>query len=347
MTSYQPSFFDESERYIKLDRLKDPLAELKEYIDFEIFRESIEDIFDKPKRSNAGRKQLDVVFMFKILILQRLYNLSDEQMEFQINDRLSFCRFLDLPPGGSSPDYTTIWKFRDALTQAGAVKGLFDLFTRQLEARGLVTLEGTLVDASFVEVPKQRNTKQENELVKKGETPEQWKEHPSKLSQKDLDARWTKKNGVSYFGYKDHVKADAASKLIVDYTVTDASVHDSQELFKLVGEASRGESLFADSAYAGSDIASRLSDLGIDNFIHERAYKNRPLGEISKQANTIKSTVRCLVEHIFGFIENSMNGPELRYIGLVRNAAAVGLCNLAYNMKRFIQLTRQKKQAAA
>lgn len=294
MNSYQPSFFDESERYIKLDKLKDPLAELKEYIDFETFRESIEEVFEKPKRSNAGRKQLDVVFMFKILMLQRLYNLSDEQMEFQINDRLSFCRFLGLPLGGSAPDYTTIWKFRDALAQAGAVKGLFDLFTRQLEAKGLVTREGTLVDASFVEVPRQRNTKDENELVKNGETPEQWKTQPNKLRQKDLEARWTKKNGVSYFGYKDHVKADAASKLIVDYTVTDASVHDSQELFNLVGEDCRGESLFADSAYAGRDIAARLSDLGIYNFIHERAYKNRPLGEVSKEANTIKSTVRCL-----------------------------------------------------
>lgn len=347
MNNYQPSFFDESDRYMKLDKLKDPLAQLKEYIDFETFRESIEAVFDKPKRSKAGRKPLDVVFMFKILILQRLYNLSDEQMEFQINDRLSFCRFLDLPLGGSAPDYTTIWKFRDALAQAGAVKALFDLFTRQLEAKGLVTREGTLVDASFVEVPKQRNTKEENELVKKGETPKQWKAHPSKLSQKDLDARWTKKNGVSYFGYKDHVKADAASKLITDYTVTDASVHDSQELFNLISEQSRGESLFADSAYAGGETAAKLSQFGVGNFIHERAYRNSPLGEIAKEANTIKSTVRCLVEHIFGYIENSMNGPELRYIGLVRNAAAVGLCNLAYNMKRFIQLTRHQSQATA
>jgi IS5 family transposase len=347
MNSYQPSFFDESDRYIQLDKLNDPLVELKEHIDFEIFREAIEKVFEKPKRSNAGRKQLDVVFMFKILLLQRLYNLSDEQVEFQINDRLSFCRFLGLPLGGTAPDYTTIWKFREALVQAGAVKGLFDLFTGVLEEKGLVTREGTLVDASFVEVPKQRNTKEENELVKKGETPDQWKAHPAKLRQKDLEARWTKKNGVSYFGYKDHVKADAASKLIVDYTVTDASVHDSQELFNLLGEDCRGESLFADSAYAGVDIAARLSDLGIDNFIHERAYKNRPLGVVAKQANTIKSTVRCLVEHIFGFIENSMNGPELRYIGFVRNEAAVGLCNLAYNLKRFIQLTRQQKQATA
>lgn len=347
MTSYQPSFFDEAERYMKLDKLSDPLVELAQYIDFEIFRESIEKLFDKPRRSNAGRKQTDVVFMFKILILQRLYNLSDEQVEYQINDRLSFCRFLGLPLGGSAPDFTTVWRFREVLVQANAVKGLFDLFTQVLESKGLITRAGTIVDASFVEVPRQRNSKEENELVKKGETPESWKENPSKLRQKDLDARWTKKNGVSYYGYKDHVKADAASKLITDYTVTDASVHDSQQLFELVDVDCKGESLFCDSAYASSDTDARLIEMEIENYIHEKARRNRPLSELSKEANRVKSKIRCLIEHIFGFIENSMGGPELRYIGLARNAAAVGLCNLVYNMKRFITLTKQQMPAAA
>lgn len=347
MTSYQPSFFDEAERYMKLDKLSDPLVELAQYIDFEIFRDSIEKLFEKPRRSNAGRKQTDVVFMFKILILQRLYNLSDEQVEYQINDRLSFCRFLGLPLGGSAPDFTTVWRFREVLVRADAVKGLFDLFTQVLESKGLITRAGSIVDASFVEVPRQRNSKEENELVKNGETPESWKENPRKLRQKDLDARWTKKNGVSYYGYKDHVKADAASKLITDYTVTDASVHDSQQLFELLGEDCKGESLFCDSAYASSDTDAQLIEMEIVNYIHEKAYKNRPLSELSKEANKVKSKIRCLVEHIFGFIENSMGGPELRYIGLARNAAAVGLCNLAYNMKRFVTLTKQQKFAAA
>ena len=157
-SSYQPSFFDESERYIKLDKLSDPLAELSVRVDFEIFRDKLEAVFEKPRRSNAGRKPLDVVFMFKILILQRLYNLSDEQVEFQINDRLSFCRFLGLPLGGSSPDFTTVWRFREALVKAEAVKPLFDLFVGKLAEQGLITREGSIVDASFVEVPRQRNS---------------------------------------------------------------------------------------------------------------------------------------------------------------------------------------------
>ena len=118
MNSYQPSFFDESERHIKLHKLDDPLVGLKEYFDFEIFRAALDEIFEKPRLSNVGRKSLDVVFMFKILILQRLYNPSDQQIEFQINDRLSFGRFLGLPLGGSAPDYTTVWKFREVLARA-------------------------------------------------------------------------------------------------------------------------------------------------------------------------------------------------------------------------------------
>jgi IS5 family transposase len=285
--------------------------------------------------------------MFKILVLQRLYNLSDEQVEYQINDRLSFCRFLGLPLGGSAPDFTTVWRFREALVRAEAVKGLFDLFTKVLESKGLITRAGTIVDASFVEVPRQRNTREENELVKNRKTPESWTENPSKLRQKDLDARWTKKNDVSYYGYKDHVKADAASKLITDYTVTDASVHDSQQLFELVGEDCKGQALFCDSAYASSATDARLIEMEIVNYIHEKAYRNRPLTELSKEANKVKSKIRCLIEHVFGYIENSMGGPELRYIGFARNAAAVGLCNLVYNMKRFITLTKQETSAAA
>lgn len=347
MNSYQPSFFDESERYIKLDELDDPLVELKVYIDFEIFRPALDGIFEKPRFSNVGRKSLDVVFMFKILVLQRLYNLSDQQIEYQINDRLSFGRFLGLPLGSAVPDYTTVWKFREVLVRAEAVKGLFDLSTRTLGEKGFVTKEGSIVDASFVEVPRQRNTKEENELVKRGQTPEAWKDQPAKLRQKDLDARWTKKNGVSYYGCKDHVKSDIASSLITDYEVTPASVHDSQVLFDLVDESCKGEVPFADSAYAGEGFAEKLEGLGVENLIHEKAYKNRPLSDIQKQMNKVKSSIRCRVEHIFGYIENSMGGPELRYIGLARNAAGIGLCNLAYNMKRYITLTRNKNTATA
>jgi transposase, IS5 family len=340
MDTNQLSFFDESDRLAALTRLKDPLVELKQLIDFEIFRPQLDTAFAKEKSSPAGRKPFDVVFMFKILILQRLYNLSDEQAEYQINDRHSFQRFLGLRLGGTVPDFSTVWRFREALVIAGVTKTLFHEFTRLLESRGIITKIGTIVDASFVEVPKQRNTREENEMVKDGKVPEDWKKQPDKLSQKDMDARWTKKNEETYYGYKNHVKADAESKIITDYAVTDASVHDSQLLPDLIGVENRDESLFADSAYKSAETDEKLAQMNIKNFIHEKAGRNRPLSNMSKDLNRMKSQIRCRVEHIFAFVENSMGGPELEYIGLKRVAAGIGLSNLAYNILRYIQIVR-------
>jgi IS5 family transposase len=340
MTIYQPSFFDEAERLAKLTKLKDPLETLKQHIDFEIFRPKLYEVFNKNRKSGAGRKGYDAVLMFKILILQRLYNLSDEQTEFQINDRQSFQRFLGLHLGSAVPDFSTVWLFREALTKAEAIKPLFDIYGAILEKQGVVTKAGTIVDASFVEVPRQRNTREENELIKQGQTPPDWKKQPHKLSQKDLEARWTKKNHETFYGYKNHVRADADSALITDYTVTDAAVHDSQALPELIGPQNRGETLFADSAYKSAQTDAQLTDLGITNYVHEKAVRNRPLHSLQKEFNRLKSQVRCRIEHIFGCVENSMGGPELEYIGLARIRTGIGLSNLAYNLLRHGQLIR-------
>ena len=340
MNSYQPSFFDEADRFEALNRLKDPLVELKRYIDFELFRTQLSAVFAREKLSGAGRKPYDVILMFKILILQRLYSLSDEQVEFQINDRRSFMRFLGLHLGSTVPDFSTVWRFREALTEAGAIKPLFESFTLTLEQRGVITKVGTLVDASFVEVPRQRNSREENELVKNGEVPQPWKQQAHKLSQKDVDARWTKKNEQSYFGYKNHVRADAESVIITDYVVTSASVHDSQTLGDLIGADNKGESLFADSAYKSAATDEWLEELEVTNYIHDKAARNKPLNTLQLEFNRLKSTVRCRIEHVFGCVENSMGGPELEYIGLARISTGIGLSNLAYNFKRYAQLIR-------
>jgi IS5 family transposase len=340
MDQYQPSFFDESDRLNTLTRLKDPLVDLKRIIDFEVFRPQLTIILGKPKASAAGRKAFDVVFMFKILILQRLYNLSDEQTEYQINDRHSFQRFLGLRLGGTVPDFSTVWRFRESLTEANAIKPLFDAFTHLLRQKGVITMKGSIVDATFVEVPRQRNTREENQMIKEDKVPEVWKDQPAKLRQKDMDARWTKKNEETFYGYKNHVKADAESVLITDYVVTDAAVHDSQALPELVAEDKRDEALFADSAYKSAKTDEKLSELNIKNFIHEKAGRNRPLNDLHKGLNRLKSQIRCRIEHIFSCVENSMGGPELEYIGLKRVATGIGLSNLAYNLLRYVQLVR-------
>jgi len=128
---------------------------------------------------------------------------------------------------------------------------LFELFNVHLDELGLYVKEGQIVDASFVEVPRQRNTKDENKEIKSGAGSQLWKDNPNKKRQKDIDARWTKKNDETFYGYKDHVKIDSKSKLIGSYEVTSAEVHDSQPVDKLLKDTDREQELYADSAYIG------------------------------------------------------------------------------------------------
>jgi hypothetical protein len=127
----QMGFFDLSDRYASLDAKKDPLLEIDAVVPWEEFRPALERIWRKPdadRKSRAGRKPIDAVLMFKALVLSALYNLSDDQIEYQIRDRLSFMRFLGLGLGDRVPDAKTVWLYRDALAQAGKVEELFGLF---------------------------------------------------------------------------------------------------------------------------------------------------------------------------------------------------------------------------
>lgn len=331
-------FFDEAFRLEKLSGQKDPLVKLKERIDFEMFRPLLEGTLDKENKGIGGARPYDYVLMFKILILQRYYNIGDDKMEFSILDRLSFMRFLGLTLSDKVPDAKTIWLFRERLTKGNAVERLFDRFREELQKNNLIANEGKIIDASFVEVPIQRNSREENKQIKEGETPDEWKENPNKLEQKDTDARWTKKNGKSYYGYKDHVKADEKSKFIDTYTVTDASVHDSQETEPLITEEDKNQTLHADGAYRSQEIETMLKEKEMTSKVHEKGYRNSSLTDEQKENNKIKSKTRARVEHIFGFIENSMNGSFIRTIGMKRATAVVGLMNLTYNVFRAIQL---------
>jgi IS5 family transposase len=334
-------FFDEDLRLSKLSKLGDPLEKLAKGIDFEIFRGSLEENLHVEAKYKGGRRPFDYVLMFKILILQRYYNLSDVQTEYQICDRLSFMRFLGLTIADDVPDSNTVWNFRERLVDLGIIEELFLLFVNSLETLGLIVNEGKIVDASFVDVPRQRNKKVENDTIKAGGIPEGWEENPHKLGQKDLDARWTKKNNETHYGYKNHAKCDAKSKLITGYVVTDASVHDSQPLLDLLGPEDEHQPLYADSAYVGQELHEKLDEekkVAIE--ICEKGYRNKPLTEGQKENNKEKSRTRARVEHIFGFVENSMGGSFIRSIGFARAGANIGLMNLTYNLFRKLQITQ-------
>ena len=221
-----------AKRVRKLSDLGESSEQLNQIIDWEMFREKLEEAVRKEPKGPGGRPPYDVVMKFKILVLERMYNLGDDQAEYQINDRISFMRFLGLGLYETVPDAKTIWQFRETLKNAGVIKELFAQFNDLLVQKGLIAREGAIVDATFVEAPKQRNHREENQAIKEGRVPEEWQkpENQHKLAQKDTDARWAKKNNQTYYGYKDHVKADSKNKFITNYSVTNAAVNDNQEL---------------------------------------------------------------------------------------------------------------------
>jgi IS5 family transposase len=335
--------FDEHFLMERLTKLNDPLVKLNKHIDWNIFLPVLNQTLSDSEqdKTQGGRPAFDKLMMFKILILQGIYNLSDDQMEYQITDRRSFMRFLKLKTSDKVPDSKTIWHFRETLIAKGIIEKLFEQFNSVLDNQGIFANEGRMIDASFVEVPRQRNTREENKEIKSGQTPQAWKEKPNKLAQKDVDARWVKKNGMNFYGYKNHVKADTKTKLIIDYVVTDASVHDSQTLDNLLNKKDKGQELYADSAYTGENQKKVIAKKKMKNRVHEKGYRGNPLTEKQKANNTEKSKTRARVEHIFGFVENSMNGSIVRTIGKVRAEAKIGMMNLVYNIFRCIQLKKQ------
>jgi IS5 family transposase len=312
-------------------------------VPFESFRAEIEAAVLTPaneKKSNAGRKPIDVIVMFRMLVLQSLYNLSDEQVEYQVRDRLSFTRFLRLGIEDRIPDGTTLWLFREALGKAGLIEKLFERFGQHLETKGYIARGGQMIDATIVPVPKQRNTREENEEVKAGKTPKAWKQNPAKNRQKDKDARWTKKHGKSFYGYKNHVNADAKRKLIRQYEVTDASVHDSQQFDGLLNQANTSADVYADSAYRSAETEAKLNLRGLRSRIHRRANRNHPLSKVQEDANRRKSRVRARIEHVFGAQQTAPGGRIVRTIGIARAKVKIGLQNLVYNIRRLVTLER-------
>lgn len=333
--------FDDHFLMEKLTQMGDPLERLNNYIDWTIFKAPLERAFsDESKdKSKGGRPSFDKLLMFKALIIQSLYNLSDDQLEYQIVDRSSFKRFLGLKKSDKVPDRKTFWFFREQLIEKDVIMALFKTFNQILDSAGIFAHEGKMVDASFVEAPRQRNTREENKHIKQtGTAPEQWKDTPHKLYQKDVDARWTKKNNVTFFGYKNHIKADTKTKLIEEFIVTDASVHDSQPIEGLLTEKDKGQPLYADSAYTGEDQEKVYKNKEVINMVHEKGYRNKPLTDEQKADNREKSRVRVRVEHVFGFVENTMNGSIVRTIGILRAKAKIGMMNLTYNICRCVQL---------
>lgn len=327
-----PSLFDYQNHVERLSLTTTALDRLNEFIDWDAFRPHLRKALPSHRANKGGRPAYDEVFLFKILVLQRIHCLSEEATELAVKDRLSWQRFLGIHVGSSFPDKNTIWAFKQALIEHDAMEQCFLAFFGQIESYGVRLESGKIVDATIVEVPIQRNSRTENEKIKADTIPKSWSKNPAKLRQKDVDARWTMKNGESFFGYKNHIKIDQKTKLIEACVATPAQVHDSQVLDDLV-DTDDGR-LYGDSAYRSAAINKSLVNLGIQDWTIERARRNRKLSADQRRINRAKSRIRARVEHVFGTMDTALGGVAQRCIGFARNASMIIFMNLVYNMHR-------------
>ncbi|VAV88808.1 Mobile element protein [hydrothermal vent metagenome] len=348
----QAGFWDIDDRYARLSEAGDPLEKLNLVVPWDVFRKPLAKALKRSDGAKGGRPPFDPVMMFKVLVLQALYNLSDDQAEFVINDRLSFMRFLGLELSDKVPDAKTIWLFREHLTQARAVENLFARFDKHLARSGYLAMGGQIVDATIVAAPKQRNSDAEKADIKAGKVPQGWKDRPAKLAQKDRDARWTvkfskakpKPDGtkqidiaIPAFGYKNHIGIDRRHGLIRKWKATDASRHDGAHLPELLNKGNTASGVWADTAYRSKKNQAWLTKNGFVSHIHTKKPKGRPMSQRASKANGKRSKVRALVEHPFA----RMKGPMalfIRTIGIARATTKIGMANLVYNIQRLVWL---------
>ena len=330
----QPGFFDLTDRYALLEKLGDPLPKINQVVDWESFRTTLERIRSKTDPSLGGRPPWDAVLMFKVLVLQQLYNLSDDQIEYQIRDRYSFSRFVGLDPDGGVPDAKTVWLYREQLKEHGLIESLFDGVLAQIDEAGYVARKGQIVDAAIVSAPRQRNRKGENAQIKKGEVPEGWSEN--KRRQKDTQARWARKHGAWEFGYKNHINVDVKHKVVRQYAVSDAAINDRQYLDALLDADNTSKALWADANYRSRSRERSLRAQKYRSHIQRQGQASRPLSDREKQANHKRAKVRVRVEHIFA--QQRHMGRSVCTIGLARARFKIGMMNLVYNIKRLAWL---------
>lgn len=350
----QRGFFDTDERLQWLSAAGDPLERLAAVVDFELFRPELDAALSRSDRAKGGRPPYDAVLMFRILVLQTLYTLSDDQAEYQLRDRLSFMRFAGLALHDAVPDAKTIWLFREQLVRAGAFERLFARFDAALAERGYLAKGGQIVDATIVEARRPRLTQAEKDVVKGGGVPGDWK--PARTRQIDRDGRWTLKRGkrkptppggsartaapgiaVPMFGYKNHVGIDREHGLVRRFTVTHAAAHDGAQLGTVLDPANTASSVWADTAYRSGANIDLLERRGLKPEFQRAKPRGKPMPRHIARGNARRARIRSRVEHVFAAQKRRFD-LVIRTVGKARATAKLALANLAYNFTRLAWL---------
>ena len=292
-------------------------------VDWSAITHLLRDIHSSPK----GEKSWPPLLMFKGLLLQVWYTLSDPGLEKQLARDLLFRRFVGLDIAESVPDHSTIWRFRQLLESEGLMKPLLDEVNRQLADQSLYVQQGevSIVDASVIEAKQCRPNKKKDGS-----------------STQDPEAGWNVKAGSdgkrkSTYGFKAHVNVEEEG-LIKSTDYTAGNIHDSNCFTDLL--SGREAAAYADSAYASQAHKQWLSDHRVEDRITRRAYRNRPLTAEDKRFNRQHSGTRSIVERVFGVLEQHYAMGKARYLGLGRNRTRFELMCLAYNLKRGVSIQR-------
>lgn len=313
--SAQLSFADAAVADLGGRRTQATLDQLDAAIDWKALAKPIRRLY---RNDEGGAPAEPVIRMLKIVLLQKWFNLSDPQAEEQLNDRLSFRRFVGLRGSERAPDETTIVKFRARLREGEVERGLFEIVARSIEGRGLLVKEGTLVDALIIEAPTGRKTGRQDEAG-------------NERSTRDTDASFTKKHGQTYHGYKGHVAADR-SGIVTDFVFSTASHHDSRYLDQLTEREKKA--VITDAAYADQERRERLRRRGVVcGIAWKRSRGQKTLSPLLRKINRAIASIRSGVEHVMARLRKWGVG-RARYRGEQRNACDFTMALVAHNIRR-------------
>jgi transposase, IS5 family len=308
---YQDSFADLAINSKLPIKIQDTfLSKIDKMIDFK----HIENILETLYTSTQGRPSCPPLVLFKMLLLQQYYDLSDPELELAVADRISFRKFVGLSFEDSVPDETTMVRFRQRIISGNCHDKLFQEINRQLSERNLFVRKATIIDATLVESKSKKPKKTEEST--------------------DKDATWTSKRGKAHFGFKAHLSVDSEHNLIENTELTTASVHDSKVFEQLIPEGTK--SVYADKAYANKNRKHRLESKGIQNGVLDKAYRNRKLTEAQKESNKEKSIIRCSVERVIAHLKNWYGYTKVRYKGISKNNFQLKMLAISYNLKRSV-----------
>jgi transposase, IS5 family len=299
------------------------------------------------KNFNAvGSPAYPSIVMFKILLVQTWYNLSDPEMEEALYDKISFIRFVGLSMTSDVPDHSTICRFRNELLRLELYEKLFQEINLQLEEKEILVKKGAIVDATVIESSRRPRKKIETESIPEDRKEDQTPATASEITvtySDDTDAAWLVKGKKIVYGYKVHMAVDNRNGFILGGHVTGANVSDMNQIEKVIEESKmkKGSIIAADKGYASKDNGNMLKEKKMKNRIMKKAARNRPLKDREILFNRLISKFRYLVEQSNGILKKHYGMIRMRYLGCQKGGMEFYLKAMALNLKKAVRLCFQ------